>query len=236
MSGTAQLPLDLGHRPALGREDFLVAPSNEVAVAWIDRWPDWPAPALALYGPPGCGKSHLCQVWRGQSGAVAAEAAVLGEREAPEVLGAARACLLDGIGDRLSGHPGRQRRLLHLYNLLAERGGRLLLTGRAAPARWDLSLPDLRSRLGTAPAVELSRPDDALIEAVLVKLFADRQLQASPEVVRFLTARMERSFEAAREMVAALDESALAGRRGITVPLAREVLARQEGTALTAEL
>ncbi len=214
----------------------MVAPSNEVAVAWIDRWPDWPAPALALYGPPGCGKSHLCQVWRGLSGAVAAEATVLDEQEPPEVLGAARACLLDGIGDRLSGRPGRERRLLHLYNLLAERGGHLLLTGRTAPARWELSLPDLQSRLGAAPAVELSRPDDALIEAVLVKLFADRQLQASPEVVHFLTARMERSFEAAREMVAALDESSLAGRRGITVPLAREVLARLEGTALTAEL
>ncbi len=53
MTGTAQLPLELELRPALGRDDFLVAPSNEVAVAWIDRWPDWPGPALALYGPPG---------------------------------------------------------------------------------------------------------------------------------------------------------------------------------------
>lgn len=233
----AQLPLDLGHRPALGREDFLVAPSNEIAVAWIDRWPDWPGPALALYGPGGCGKSHLCQVWRTMSGAVTVAAADLALVEPPELLGAARACLLDGVWDEPEAGAGagdgtsaaaRERGLLHLYNIMAERGGHVLLSGRAPPARWTCTLPDLRSRLTTATAVPLAAPDDALIEAVLVKLFADRQLAVGPEVVRFLLARMERSFEAARGLVAALDRASLAGRREITVPLARGVLAEMQ--------
>ncbi len=228
MSGVLQLPLDLGHRPALGREDFLVAPSNEIAVAWIDRWPDWSGPALALYGPPGCGKTHLCQVWRRLSGAVVIGAATFDSMAPPELLGRARFCVLDGAGERLGGNPEHERRLLHLYNMVAEREGHLLFTGRAAPARWSASLPDLRSRLGAVTAVELERPDDALIEAVLVKLFADRQLRVGVEVIRFLITRMERSFAAARDIVAALDHASLAGRRGITVPLAREILDQHE--------
>jgi chromosomal replication initiation ATPase DnaA len=120
--------------------------------------------------------------------------------------------------------------LLHLINLLRERRGFLLLTARRAPARWRAVLPDLRSRLSAVPAAELAAPDDVLIEGVLVKLFADRQLRVAPEVVRFLAARIERSFAAARAAVAALDETALAGRREITVPLARELLRRRGET------
>ena len=65
-----QLPLALEMRPALGRDDFMVADCNSEAVAWIDQWPKWPAPALCLYGPKGCGKSHLAEVWRARSGAL----------------------------------------------------------------------------------------------------------------------------------------------------------------------
>jgi chromosomal replication initiation ATPase DnaA len=223
---TAQLPLDLGHRPALGREDFLVADCNAAAVAWIDRWPDWPGGGLALHGPAGCGKTHLAEVWRARSGARRLDAAVLATAEPPQLLGAARACMIDGLYDNGAVRPD-ERRLLHLYNLLRERGGHVLLAARAAPARWPVALPDLKSRLGALAAVEIGPPDDVLLAAVLVKLFVDRQLAVGAEVIDYLARRMERSFEAARRLVAALDREALAAHRRISLPLAREVLRRE---------
>lgn len=215
-----QLTLDLGHRAALGEADFLVAPSNAEAVAWLDRWPDWPAAALSLYGPPGCGKTHLARVFAARSGArlVAAEALVTDL--VPGLLAGARAAVVDD-SDRALPEP-----LLHLYNLLAERAGHLLLTAREPPARWPRSLPDLRSRLAAAPTVAVAAPDDALLAAVLVKLFADRQLAIGEEVVMFLLRHMERSFEAARQLVADLDTAALSAQRKITIPLVRTVLDR----------
>ena len=223
MSVAAQLPLDLGHRPAMGGQDFLVAPCNEQAVAWLDRWPDWPSPALVVYGPGGCGKTHLTHVWRAASDAVSVTREALASQQPPSLLGDNMACVVDDADDGLD-EPG----LLHLYNFLAERGGRLLLTGNKAPARWPVELPDLASRLGAAAAVAIGAPDDALIGGILVKLFADRQLRVDPAVIAFLLPRMERSFAAARRIVAALDEAALAKRRNITPPLAREVLDKME--------
>ncbi len=227
MSRPVQLPLPLEHRPALGMEDFLMAPCNQAAVAWLDRWPRWPVPALTVHGPPGCGKTHLAHVWQARSGARVLRPSMLAGARAPALVGDVRACVIDPRGGADDGWPDHldEPALLHLFNLLAEAGGHLLLIAPSPPARWRLRLPDLRSRLRAAPAVAVGRPDDAVIAAVLVKLFADRQLPVGAEVVGYLGNRIERSFDAVRRVVAALDSAALAARRRVTVPLAREALA-----------
>lgn len=226
MTTAAQLPLDLGHRPAMGAEDFLVADSNAAAIGWLDRWPDWPAPALVIHGPPGCGKTHLTQVWRARSHAVPIAPAALAAADLPALLASTGAVAIDDA-DALSG-AAAERALFHLYNMAREIGAHLLLTGQTPPARWSIALPDLASRLRAAPAVAVEEPDDALLAAVLVKLFADRQLRVGADVIGFLVPRMERSFAAARRLVAALDTASLASRRPVTVPLARAVMGNEE--------
>jgi chromosomal replication initiation ATPase DnaA len=228
MTGRArQLPLELPHRPALDRADFLVTPANELAVAWIDRWPDWPQPALVLHGPEGSGKTHLTRVWQRRADAVVIDPRAL-DRDAPDtLLGSGCAAVVEDVGAHLAGAAtpdASGRGLLHLYNVLRERGGHLLLTDTAPAKSWPVPLPDLASRLGAATHVALGAPDDPLLAAVMVKLFADRQLTVPPDVVQYLLPRIERSFAAVRAVVAQLDRAALARRQAITVPLAREVL------------
>jgi chromosomal replication initiation ATPase DnaA len=215
-----QLTLDLGMRTAYGLEDFIVAESNRAAVAWIDSWPGWPGGTLAVAGPAGSGKTHLCQVWRRRSGAHEIDPSALGRLTPPELAGDAPALLLDDLQA-----PVPERPLLHLLNHLAEQRRDLLIAAREPPARWRVDLPDLRSRLAALPAIAIGAPDDGLLGAVIVKLFRDRQLQVGAEVVDYLLPRMERSLSAAQRLVTALDGAALAGRRPITVKLARAVLA-----------
>ncbi len=219
-----QRTFDWGIRPALGREDFLVAPCNEAAVAWLDRWPDWPGPALVIHGPPGSGKSHLAEVWRRRSGADIVPAA----RLADVVSDAAHApaLVIDGLGG-----PVDERALLHTYNAIAERDGHLLLTAQAPPARWPLTLPDLASRLRLGPAAALGLPDDALLGALVLKLFADRQIAVAPEVPAYVVPRIERTFEAVVRLVERLDRAALAEGRAVTVPLVRAVLGAEKDEA-----
>ena len=222
MSAYRQMPLAFDHRPALSGEDFLAAPGNAEAVAWIDRWPDWPMPALILFGPAGCGKTHLGQVFLSLSEGRAITPEQLARTEPPRLLEGASACLLDGAAAFLDS--SLDEPLLHLYNTAEETGCRMMLTARRPPARWRVALADLRSRLNAAPAIGIEPPDDALIAAVVVKLFSDRQLRIDGEIVDYMLARMERSFEAARRLVAAIDARSLAARRDITVPLVRQVL------------
>jgi DnaA regulatory inactivator Hda len=216
----SQLPLDLPHRAAVGREDFLVADANKAAVALVDTWPDWPTPAAILVGPPGAGKSHLGAVWKTASRAVALDASELEEARVP-ALCAAKAVLLEDI-DELS--PGAETALFHLINLIKEEGGHLLMTSKVGPAELNIHLPDLSSRLRAVVTAELGTPDDELLRAVLEKLFQDRQLVAPEPALRYLATHMDRSIEAARTLVGAIDQAALADKRRITVPLVAEVL------------
>lgn len=220
----AQLALDLQFRPALGRDDFVVSDSNRDAVAWLDRWPDWPSGVLAIHGPAGCGKTHLAHVWQTRSRAefvVTIDAADLKP---------AAAVILDGLASSATAATGldadQQVALFHFLNRLRELRGSLLLLSQEAPARWPVTLPDLASRLAAIPAIAVAPPDDSLLAAILGKHFADRQQTVGDEVIDFLVRHIERSFSVAAETVAAIDQAALSGRRRITLPLVREVIAR----------
>jgi chromosomal replication initiation ATPase DnaA len=214
-----QLPLDLGHAAGSAREDLVVSAANREAVALVERWPDWPAPVVVLAGPPGSGKSHLAAIWRQAAGAVALEAG--GAQAMPE----GAAALLVEDADR----PGLdETALFHRINAIRARGGHLLLTARRFPAAWPVTLPDLRSRLKAATVVEIREPDDLLLSGVIVKLFADRQVEVDPHVVRFLVRRIERSLSSAMRVVEALDRAALERQTRISRGLAAEIVGQAD--------
>jgi chromosomal replication initiation ATPase DnaA len=215
-----QLPLPLARRPALAADDFLVADSNRAAVAWLDRWPDWPATALILIGPEGAGKTHLARIFAERTGAAFFDGARLAMAALSPLFEGAPAAVVVDDADRVPDWPI----LFHLYNILVQREGRLLVTARHAPSRWGIGLADLRSRLATAPIAAITAPDDALLSAVLAKHFSDRGVPVDPGVIAFLAARMERSFAAAQAAAAAIDRHALAAGRRVTLPLVRAAL------------
>ncbi len=223
----SQLTLDLAlPPPTYAREDFVVATGNREALAWIDRWPDWPAPALALHGPAGCGKTHLGRIWAARATARLLAGSDLDGKSVAD-LTALVEISPELLVDQANAAP--ERALFHLYNLLRERRGHMLILSIEPPARWPIALPDLASRLRAAPAVAVEAPDDELLGSIILKQLSDRQLHAGAGVVQYLVSRMERSGDAARRVVAALDRKALAERREIDRRLAADVLTELSG-------
>ncbi len=219
-----QLAFDLPLDPRYGREDFLVSPSNERAYALIEQWPDWPDPIVNLVGPKGSGKSHLASIWASTAHAWTIDAfEVLGER-VPHLVSNG-ALVIEDADSRERDEPA----LFHLLNLCRERGGFVLLTSSAPVEAWGIKTPDLLSRLRMAPSVTLEPPDDALLKAVLVKLFVDRQLVVDTTVVDFVALRIDRSLSQAAEIVMALDREALSRGRRITRPMAAQILGQTTG-------
>jgi len=216
-----QLPLDLGHGTGYSRDDLVVSPANSEAVALVDHWPDWPSPVVVLAGPIGSGKTHLASIWREQANAVRLEGRALGES-------------WPGLGDRpvlvddIDTGPFSEQGLFHLINTVRGAGSHLLLTARRFPSAWDVTLPDLSSRLKAAATVEIHEPDDLLLSGVITKLFSDRQVEVEPHVVQYLARRIERSLATAMRVVDRLDRMALEQKTRITRALAAEVVSAMD--------
>lgn len=205
---TDQLRLPFTRVPRFTDAGFLRAGSNQAALAWLARPEDWPDGRLVLWGPEGCGKTHLLRVWAAQHGAV------LSPPEGPPT----RPVALDNADQT------PERALLHLLNAAAEAGLPVLLTAKRAPARWDIALPDLASRLRAATAVEIRPPEDSLLRNLLASQLAERQLRVDDAVQAWLVQRLPRTPAAIRDAVDRLDAASLATSGRFTQRQAASVL------------
>jgi chromosomal replication initiation ATPase DnaA len=220
-----QLAFDLPLDPRFGAEDFLVSPSNEQAYGLIESWPDWPDTILLLIGPSGSGKSHLASIWATNAHAWTIDAFGISHDKVPHLVSNGALAIEDmDRGER------DEAALFHLLNLAREKKASLLITCETPPDRWSLKTPDLLSRLRLAPSVALEPPDDALLKAVLVKLFVDRQLVVDTSVVDYIALRIERSLAKASEIVSLLDREALSRGRRVSRAIAAEILGAAQET------
>ena len=227
MNAPQQLLLDLPLRAALGRDDFLVAPSNAAAVKLVDDWPDWPSYAACLVGPEGAGKSHLSTVWQVHATAKLCALPDLKVGAVPELLATGALCLKH---DEMRGFD--ETALFHTLNFARQHDAKILLTSRCEPSAWKVQLPDLASRLKAVPVVHIAPPDDALLRGVLVKLFTDRQIIIDEALLSYMLARMPRSLAAARRLVSEIDRQAMIQKAEISRTFVGRVLADFENPDL----
>ena len=206
----------------------MVADCNKEAVGTIDLWPNWPYFAICIYGPEGCGKTHLANVFAQMVALQTAhpyripfiKASNLTKDLTHTLFETSPQIVIEDLQNLTN-----QEALFHLYNTYRDLGGNILFTATAAPARLNFSLPDLRSRMNIVPALEIKAPDDDLLMALLLKLFTDRQITPSPELLDYLLKNMQRSFSYARKLVEEIDNISLAKKRAISLAIAKEAIA-----------
>jgi len=203
----SQVPLSFPVHQSYAADDFMPLPCNEQALDWIEKFPDWSYPVLLLYGEKGCGKTHLLKLWADKAGD--------------------KGIAIDDV-ELMFGDDEAERELFHKINQAREDGGFLMLTLSKNIGQQTIALPDLASRLRAAPSVEILHPTETDLQAVLVKLFHDRQLRVEPGVLAYILPRIERSFTAINDLVDKIDKAALAEKRAVTVPLVRDVLVEPE--------
>lgn len=228
--GPAQIPMRLSHRTARGRDDFFESASNRLALDALDHWRCWPVGRMSIAGPRGSGKSHLLHVWAEETGAAILRPEDLAGADIPGLCARGAVALDDGDGLAKAG-PEAEAALFHLHNMMAEEKGALLLAGREPPARWGAKLPDLASRLAAMPLTRIERPDDHLVAAVALKLFADRQMRVRVSAPETLAALAGTDLSDLERLVERIDRAALAARAPVTGALVRKVMAEAAAEA-----
>lgn len=224
-----QLLLDWPVNEKFAQADFLPSRSNEKAVQWIDTWPEWKRGddkfhCLIIYGPDGCGKTHLSHVWQNISNAVLVNLEQLPTLDF--MSGNDFVFVIEDVDNHVD-NSQIEESLFHLYNWVKEQGGYLLLTARKRPKLWPLTLADLSSRLLASEVVKIDPPEDDLLRAIIIKQFSDRQIKLADDVINYILPRTERSFEAVRRLVKAIDRLSLVEKKKITISVVRRVLEKE---------
>lgn len=219
-----QLPLDLSVPVAHLREDLIESKANEMAISMIDNWPDWPARVSVLAGPVGAGKTHIANVWADKAKAVSCACVDLARNLDDYVKFATDKgnFLIEDAGSGVIDETA----MFHFLNAIKQGEGYCLITSRSWPIEWNVTLPDLASRLKAVQVFELSEPDDELLRHVMVKLFADRQLTVDEKIIDYCVLRMERSLESAGRLVDAIDAEAMSRKSAISRSTAAQALER----------
>lgn len=216
-----QLVFNLPYGNSSTARDFFVAASNASAVGWLERYPNWPAAGLVMYGPKGVGKTHLARAWCDRVTGIRIEH----RSDAQEYLAAD--CLQPVVvdsADVICADEAGAEAVFHIYQRLAASPAKMLLLANSPPQAWFMALPDLKSRVLALPTVEVTQPDDALCEALMVKYLADRGVGVAPEVLAYLQVRLPRDAEQLEKAMQALDLYALTQKKPISLPLARQWL------------
>jgi chromosomal replication initiation ATPase DnaA len=220
-----QIPFDLKFLPSYGQEDFMVTASNGLAAHYVEKWPaEWlPFPALILYGPKGCGKSHLAAVWAERCEAKTLSVSQMARVQAETLIEQGNNLVIDRL-DLLVGDRESEEKLFHLYNSFQRDGLFLLFMSHVSPQNLDFVIPDLASRLRASPAAQIEPPDDELLSRVLAKRLHDSGLNTPQNVVSYAVMRIERSWAAMDRLVESILTKATSEKRPVTIPLIREVL------------
>lgn len=223
---SGQLPLEFIPEPYMGKEDFMVAACNYEAFKLVDSWPDWPFFAICIYGPEGCGKTHLATIfahtvstlthWPYKIPTIKAKDICF---ETLDFFNQCQCLIVEDLNENIDNEA-----LFHLYNHYRNEGGYILFTAQQAPARIHFKLPDLQSRMNIVPSAAINEPDDEMLSALLLKLFTDRQITVAPEVINYMLHNTQRSFAYACKLVAEIDSISLAKKRAVSIAIVKEAI------------
>ena len=213
-----QLILKFPSHQVYKREDFYVSPGNQQAYDFINSWPRWIKRIVNIFGPPGCGKTHLINILKSkiQSLLILAkdvDAEILSQYKIKECL------IIDDFNNNI-----KENILYSIINSAFQDNKYLIISSKVSLKEFGIKLEDLKSRFKSFIDIGINMPTDDMIRVILTKNFSDKQIQISEKNIEYILKNIERSYEKINSFSNSIDGLSLAKASPINLQLIKKVL------------
>ena len=200
------------------QQDFYVSKNNFNAFKLIESWPNWPSRLINIFGPTGCGKTHLVNILKSKIQSTIISPNIVSEDILKKYK--TKECLI--IDD--FNNDTDEKILYSIINQAYQDNKYLIISSPISIKSFQTKLLDLKSRFGSFIDIGIDLPTDDLIRVILTKNFSDRQIQVSQKNIEYILKNIERSYEKINTFSNSIDSLSLTKAQPIKLNLIKKVL------------
>ena len=199
-------------------QDFYVSKNNFNAFKLIESWPQWPSRFINIFGPIGCGKTHLANILSSKINSLIISSQKIDENIINQFK--TKECLIiDDFDNDID-----ENLLYSIINLANQDNKYLIISSPISLKRFKIELKDLNSRFTSFIEVGIDLPTDDLVKVILTKNFSDKQITISKKNIDYILNNIDRSYEKINLFSSLVDNLSLEKAKPINLKLIKDVL------------
>ena len=213
-----QLIFNFPFKKTYSSQDFYVSKNNFNAFKLIESWPQWPSRFINIFGPKGCGKTHLANILSSKIGSLIISANIIDNGVIDEYK--TKECLIiDDFNNDIE-----ENLLYSIINLALQDNKYLIISSPISLKKFKIKLKDLNSRFTSFIEVGIDLPTDDLIKVILTKNFSDKQISISKKNIDYILNNIDRSYEKINLFSNSIDNLSLEKAKPVNLQLIKDVL------------
>tara|TARA_Y100001958_G_scaffold158089_1_gene154987 strand:- start:1261 stop:1923 length:663 start_codon:yes stop_codon:yes gene_type:complete len=218
MRDTDQQIIKFDYEEKMSTEDFFVSKSNRHILDLFDSWPRWEKNFLNICGEKFSGKTHLINIFLKKYKGIKFEANKLNNEKLKEIK-IYQNIILENLDKKIN-----ENLFYTLINIIDQDNKFLIITSDISIVDIKFKLTDLISRAKNFLLLNIEKPDDELISALLIKNLSDRQISIQKNLIDYIVKRINRSYSKIFEFIYKIDEMSLKKKKSIDLKIVKEVL------------
>ena len=215
----SQLAFKFPFKTKYYEHDYYVSSNNFSAYRLIESWPNWPDKWVNIYGPKGCGKTHLANIFKKKINSIYIKAENFSAYEIISKIENEKCLIIDNYKNNIE-----EKEFYSVLNFLRQSNKYLIINSNLPIKKENVKLKDLRSRLGSFIDIGIDLPTDDLLRVIITKSFSDKQIDISPKVSEYIIKNIERSYEKVFKFIKEIDDLSLSSGKSININLIKKVL------------
>ena len=214
----SQLVFKFPFKTTYFEKDFFVSSNNFEAYKLIESWPKWPDKKINIFGPRGCGKTHLTNILSRKLKLLSVNANKFDEK-INKLVENFECIVIENYEENID-----ENSLYSFINQISQFNKYLIINSHKNIKNFKINLIDLKSRLNSFMEIQINLPTDELIKVIISKTFSDKQIGLSNKNLEFVIKNIERSYEKINTFSNSIDSLSLTKAQPIKLHLIKKVL------------